>query len=57
MRPRFKRLQGMRTTITRSYEKNICHNGETKKGDRIWREVQKQVKQKVEDFKIMLETC
>ena len=53
MRPYFRCLQGMWTTITKSYGTYLCNFKKIKKGDWIWREVQKQVKLKVEGFKTM----
>ena len=57
MRPHFECLQGMWTRTTRSYGENSYSSGKTKKGVWIWREVQKQAKLRVDDFKTMLETC
>ena len=45
----------MWTRTTRSYGENTKGTGKIKKGVWIWREVQKQAEQRVEDFKTMLE--
>ena len=57
MRFHFKRLQGVWTAFTGFYGAYTYNVRKVKKGDGIWRKMQKVVKQKDVDFKTTYVIC